>query len=118
MTYLIYCYFNDPATPEIYTLSLHDALPISERSPDRRTGGGQPPSSDGLRGPIDRTATTAALTGASQQSVTRPTGRTLLSPFLSGPLASSVRHLRTGDDMTSGFTFPKPEFDIESNVER
>src|SRR5690348_18485991 len=23
-------FFNDPATPEIYTLSLHDALPISE----------------------------------------------------------------------------------------
>src|SRR5438874_5774092 len=22
------CFFNDPATPEIYTLSLHDALPI------------------------------------------------------------------------------------------
>src|SRR5438876_5773211 len=24
-------FFNDPATTEIYTLSLHDALPISER---------------------------------------------------------------------------------------
>src|SRR5437899_8818350 len=23
------CFFNDPATTEIYTLSLHDALPIS-----------------------------------------------------------------------------------------
>ena len=22
------CFFNDPATTEIYTLSLHDALPI------------------------------------------------------------------------------------------
>src|SRR5947209_9243044 len=28
-------FFNDPATPEIYTLSLHDALPISLR-PGRR----------------------------------------------------------------------------------
>src|SRR5439155_20306714 len=28
-------FFNDPATTEIYTLSLHDALPIS-REPDRR----------------------------------------------------------------------------------
>src|SRR3990167_7082063 len=26
-------FFNDPATPEIYTLSLHDALPICQ--PDR-----------------------------------------------------------------------------------
>src|SRR5206468_12879161 len=25
-------FFNDPATTEIYTLSLHDALPISSRS--------------------------------------------------------------------------------------
>src|SRR5687768_18219619 len=26
-------FFNDPATTEIYTLSLHDALPISPKSP-------------------------------------------------------------------------------------
>src|SRR5690348_18012102 len=26
-------FFNDPATTEIYTLSLHDALPISSSSP-------------------------------------------------------------------------------------
>src|SRR5687768_17799612 len=30
-TPLIYFFFNDTATTEIYTLSLHDALPISER---------------------------------------------------------------------------------------
>src|SRR2546430_6488736 len=34
-------FFNDPATPEIYTLSLHDALPISRDScaepPSRRS---------------------------------------------------------------------------------
>src|SRR5260370_41567675 len=29
-------FFNDPATPEIYTLSLHDALPISPRSRNQR----------------------------------------------------------------------------------
>src|SRR2546429_1981289 len=29
-------FFNDTATTEIYTLSLHDALPISRRSPLRR----------------------------------------------------------------------------------
>src|SRR2546430_1509217 len=28
-------FFNDTATTEIYTLSLHDALPISGRAPDR-----------------------------------------------------------------------------------
>ena len=32
-------FFNDPATTEIYTLSLHDALPISERPlPKGKTG--------------------------------------------------------------------------------
>src|SRR5256885_10028062 len=29
-------FFNDTATTEIYTLSLHDALPISHRRADRR----------------------------------------------------------------------------------
>src|SRR2546426_9197643 len=31
--YLIYFFFNDTATTEIYTLSLHDALPISPGPP-------------------------------------------------------------------------------------
>src|SRR5574341_1424901 len=31
-------FFNDTATTEIYTLSLHDALPISRRSPAPRHG--------------------------------------------------------------------------------
>src|SRR3989442_428430 len=29
MEYILYFFFNDTATTEIYTLSLHDALPIS-----------------------------------------------------------------------------------------
>src|SRR3712207_8896812 len=28
MSYNVFCFFNDTATTEIYTLSLHDALPI------------------------------------------------------------------------------------------
>src|SRR5947208_9608588 len=31
---LLFFFFNDPATPEIYTLSLHDALPIWPRRAD------------------------------------------------------------------------------------
>src|SRR5438093_5415124 len=30
-SFLFFFFFNDPATTEIYTLSLHDALPISRR---------------------------------------------------------------------------------------
>src|SRR3712207_4194554 len=33
---LFYFFFNDTATTEIYTLSLHDALPISTTSPSAR----------------------------------------------------------------------------------
>src|SRR3989441_10011708 len=34
VTSSIFFFFNDTATTEIYTLSLHDALPISERESD------------------------------------------------------------------------------------
>src|SRR5437773_4434678 len=33
---LLFFFFTDPATTQIYTLSLHDALPISARSASRR----------------------------------------------------------------------------------
>src|SRR5688572_31777991 len=33
-----YLFFNDPATTEIYTLSLHDALPIYQRATRRVRG--------------------------------------------------------------------------------
>src|SRR5437867_11585180 len=38
-------FFNDPATTQIYTLSLHDALPISQRrGPDHRHHPGRRPA--------------------------------------------------------------------------
>src|SRR3712207_9294196 len=57
---LPYFFFNDTATTEIYTLSLHDALPISRRSlapralPAQRlrAHGGRPPGARGA--PPDR----------------------------------------------------------------
>src|SRR3712207_7924434 len=33
---MLYFFFNDTATTEIYTLSLHDALPISEEAVQQR----------------------------------------------------------------------------------
>src|SRR5215218_11412346 len=45
--FLFFFFFNDTATPEIYTLSLHDALPILDRRrlharlADRRTHRGR-----------------------------------------------------------------------------
>src|SRR3712207_7256052 len=37
--WIVLFFFNDTATTEIYTLSLHDALPIFRRPPQRRHGG-------------------------------------------------------------------------------
>src|SRR5437762_14073277 len=37
LPFFFFFFFNDPATTEIYTLSLHDALPISQ--PARLRGG-------------------------------------------------------------------------------
>src|SRR5450432_4218293 len=36
---MLFFFFNDTATTEIYTLSLHDALPIFRRRPHRRLQG-------------------------------------------------------------------------------
>src|SRR2546430_17082618 len=41
-TRLIFFFFNDTATTEIYTLSLHDALPICHRFCSRRRRAGHP----------------------------------------------------------------------------
>src|SRR5256885_7578691 len=35
---ILFFFFNDTATTEIYTLSLHDALPISHRAVDQQSG--------------------------------------------------------------------------------
>src|SRR5438034_10672193 len=42
-------FFTDPATPEIYTLSLHDALPISSRSSRSSRRSGSSASTRGAR---------------------------------------------------------------------
>src|SRR3712207_8648815 len=62
-------FFNDTATTEIYTLSLHDALPIYRRRPDR--GGAQrrgvPPG-----GRAHRRGPPAARPGGTPVMIRRP----------------------------------------------
>src|SRR6266511_4331202 len=53
-------FFNDTATTEIYTLSLHDALPIS---PGRARDGGVDPGPQGGRGRARGGGIAAALPG-------------------------------------------------------
>src|SRR5256885_9610114 len=52
-SHTFFFFFNDTATTEIYTLSLHDALPIS--TPGRRGSAsvGHHPRAAGLRSPAD-----------------------------------------------------------------
>src|SRR2546428_8466130 len=52
--YSFFFFFNDTATTEIYTLSLHDALPISIRSPAAA-------ASKRLRSPFTRSPRMATL---------------------------------------------------------
>src|SRR2546426_12580754 len=50
LIYLFFFFFNDTATTEIYTLSLHDALPIWRRRADPRGVGARPaPRREDLR---------------------------------------------------------------------
>src|SRR3712207_7799961 len=53
-------FFNDTATTEIYTLSLHDALPISSRSTGRRSTS----SSSWRAGPRTTTSRTRGASGS------------------------------------------------------
>src|SRR5205814_9766369 len=56
--YFPFFFFNDTATPEIYTLSLHDALPISRKNPARGRSGGSPaPRCAARASPRDRKST-------------------------------------------------------------
>src|SRR3712207_8368559 len=49
---LFFFFFNDTATTEIYTLSLHDALPISRRRPGREPPGAAARRAHGRAGGI------------------------------------------------------------------
>src|SRR5437870_13382386 len=54
----LFFFFNDPATPDIYTLSLHDALPISPARllPLRRAAAASTAGNKPRRPPISRRA--------------------------------------------------------------
>src|SRR5256885_15654536 len=56
LCFLLFFFFNDTATTEIYTLSLHDALPISAAEDLRRAGARVP---RGTRRALRRTAAPA-----------------------------------------------------------
>src|SRR5829696_9826138 len=69
--YALFFFFNDPATTEIYTLSLHDALPIS-----RRAHGGRSPRARRARDQPARSSSGAGGSGANRRAApVRPAHR-------------------------------------------
>src|SRR3712207_7139791 len=63
-------FFNDTATTEIYTLSLHDALPICAVEPEGRQAGEHLPLVGDRRG-VDHVVRRDAIRGDHQQRVAR-----------------------------------------------
>src|SRR2546430_9063298 len=53
--FLFFFFFNDTATTEIYTLSLHDALPISQASEAPPAAGSMPTRHSGIDGFMEGT---------------------------------------------------------------
>src|SRR6266849_9675795 len=86
MYFYFFCFFffNDTATTEIYTLSLHDALPISPRAPP------SPQGSASRRPTPDRLEPTPPC------RITRPMRAVASNASFSDPLyLTSVRQCRT-----------------------
>src|SRR3712207_8237057 len=75
----IVVFFNDTATTEIYTLSLHDALPIS--LDDQKTGGRS-----------GRGHGTAMVPARTIQISARPSGRRTMPSAMDCPLGRSEEH--------------------------
>src|SRR6266850_1292477 len=54
LDFMVFFFFNDTATTEIYTLSLHDALPIGQRRDRRHQQSGDRDCRDDLECPAPR----------------------------------------------------------------
>src|SRR2546427_7087433 len=54
VVYCLFFFFNDTATTEIYTLSLHDALPISLGKDPSANGGGEYVTTESLDNVLQR----------------------------------------------------------------
>src|SRR5205085_10360533 len=70
---------NTPPTPDIYTLSLHDALPISHRSSsaDAAVGAGSVTGGESSYTQLASAATTSMPERNGRRNTRGPTGRTI-----------------------------------------
>src|SRR2546426_11386066 len=101
LSFLFFFFFNDTATTEIYTLSLHDALPISVRRAHLGIGGERVGSRRGGDG--GAVAGEAALPGRRRRCRGCP-GRGCAAPHRpqhwgrGGPRAPRVQRLELGTE--------------------
>src|SRR2546422_4724579 len=70
--HFFFFFFNDPATTEIYTLSLHDALPIWSRPRCRERG---PSPAGGTRRRVPRAVSSASASRATRSTPDRKSTR-------------------------------------------
>src|SRR5437899_4048543 len=126
------CFFSyhDPATPEIYTLSLHDALPIAPMAPTPTMP--PMPSASARRAATERRsrtgrysdartgrARTAAATFRNRQSPARvaggPTASLAVRPWGAGaPLVAGTLSLARKPAQTAGRTIRRPDVQATS----
>src|SRR5260370_26399452 len=66
----LFFFFNDTATTEIYTLSLHDALPICGAM-SKLFGGGQKAASGGIQGDVLATDNNTVGMGSKHNTLNR-----------------------------------------------
>src|SRR5205809_6754004 len=85
---VFFFFFNDTATTEIYTLSLHDALPISSDQPVRSVGHGGGAPRAGTRGGGD---------GAERTTTVADRGRIPAHRLLRGAVVDRVHRAQPGD---------------------
>src|SRR5256885_2454529 len=83
-------FFNDTATTDIYTLPLHDALPISARSSSARIA--SPGSTATTRAPVSRRARVSLPVPAPRSSTVRPGRRSSRSVTQATASARSEEH--------------------------
>src|SRR3989449_5829553 len=97
--FVFFFFFNDTATTEIYTLSLHDALPISRRRQAVRARGGadhhEPAAPDELRARPRHPH--RGERGRSRHGASRDLGQSRLAEHL--PRTLYARHRRPEEEI-------------------
>src|SRR3712207_9514864 len=113
-------FFNDTATTEIYTLSLHDALPISRPEGARRGAPGEGGARRLLRRPAHPAALRVRVLAAAGRAEDRQALRGILrlhpgGPFRDGPPERRPRH---GGDAAAAGALGAKDLDAQGEIGR